>query len=54
MLYTKFQPNILSGSGGKSDFRGLAIASNSGHTDSHQPEFNCSEALQPCHAAREI
>ena len=34
MLYTKFQPNILSGSGGKVDFTGLAIFSNSGHIDS--------------------
>ena len=29
MLYTKFLPNILSGSGGKVDFSGLAIFSNS-------------------------
>ena len=34
MLYTKFQPNILSVSGGKFDFRGLAIFSNGGDTDS--------------------
>ena len=34
MLYTKFQLNILSGSGGKVDFSGLAIFSNSGHIDS--------------------
>ena len=34
MLYTKFQPNILSGSGGKVDFSGLAIFSHSGHIDS--------------------
>ena len=34
ILYTKFQPNILSGSGGKFDFSGLAIFSNNGHTDS--------------------
>ena len=32
MLYTKFQPNILSGSGGKFDFSGLAVFSN--HIDS--------------------
>ena len=34
MLHTKFQPNILSGSGGKLDFSGLAIFSNSGRIDS--------------------
>ena len=34
MLYPKFQPNILSGLGGKFDFSGLAIFSNNGHTDS--------------------
>ena len=34
MLYTKFQPNILSGSGGKVDFSGLDIFSNSSHIDS--------------------
>ena len=28
MLYTKFQPNISSGSGGKIDFIGSAIFSN--------------------------
>ena len=33
ILYTKFQPNILSGSGGNFDFSGLAIFSNSGHID---------------------
>ena len=33
MLYTEFQPNILSGSGGKFDFSGLAIFRNSGHID---------------------
>ena len=31
MLYTKFKPNISSGSGGKVDFSDLAIFSNSGH-----------------------
>ena len=31
MLYTKMQPNISSGSGGKVDFSGLAIFSNSFH-----------------------
>ena len=31
MLYTKFQPNISSGSGEKVDFSGLANFSNSGH-----------------------
>ena len=31
MLYTNFQPNISSGSGGKIDFSGLASFSNSGH-----------------------
>ena len=31
MLYTKFKPNISSGSGEKVDFSGLAIFSNSGH-----------------------
>ena len=31
MLYTKFQPNILSGSGGKVDFISFAIFSNGGH-----------------------
>ena len=31
MLYTKFQPNISSGSGRKIDFIGSAIFSNSGH-----------------------
>ena len=30
MLYTKFQPNISSGSGDKVDFSGLAFLSNSG------------------------
>ena len=30
MLYSKFKPNISSGSGGKDDFSGLAIFSNSG------------------------
>ena len=35
MLYTKFQPNIFSGSGAKVDFSGLAIFSNSGHIDCH-------------------
>ena len=34
MLYKIFQPNILSGSGGKVDFSGLTIFSNSGHIDS--------------------
>ena len=34
MLFTKFQANILSDSGGKLDFSGLAIFSNSGHIDS--------------------
>ena len=34
MLYTKFQPNIFSGSGGKFDLSGLAIFSNNGHIDS--------------------
>ena len=34
MLCTKFQPNILSGSGGKFDFIGLVIFSNSSHIDS--------------------
>ena len=34
MLCTKFQPNILSGSGGKFDFSGLDIFSNNGHIDS--------------------
>ena len=34
MLHTKFQPNILSGSGGKVDFSGLDIFSNSSHIDS--------------------
>ena len=29
MLYTKFQPNISGGSGGKVDLSGLAIFSNS-------------------------
>ena len=31
MLYTKFQPNISSGSGEKVGFSGFAIFSNSGH-----------------------
>ena len=31
MHYTKFQPNMLSGSGETVDFSGLAIFSNSGH-----------------------
>ena len=31
MLYSKFQPNVQSGSGEKSDFSGLATFSNSGH-----------------------
>ena len=31
MLYTKFQPNISSGSGKKVDFRGLGIFTNNGH-----------------------
>ena len=39
MLYAIFQLNIFSGSGGKFDFSGLAISSNSGHIDSDQPEF---------------
>ena len=30
MLYTKFQPDISSGSGEKVDFSGLAVFSNSG------------------------
>ena len=34
LTYTKFQPNISSGSGGKVDFSGLAIFSNSGQIDS--------------------
>ena len=34
MFDSKFQPTILSGSGGKVDFTGLAILSNSGHVDS--------------------
>ena len=34
MLYTKFQLNISSGSGGKFDFSDLAIFSDSGHIDS--------------------
>ena len=31
MHYTKFQPNIFSGSGEKVDFSGLVIFSNNGH-----------------------
>ena len=54
MLYTKFQPNISSGSGEKVDFSVLAIFSNSSHFLSQQPKFYHSEALQPCHAACEI
>ena len=41
-------------SGGKVDFSGLAIFSNSGHFDPEQPECYFSEAQQPCHAAYEI
>ena len=54
MLYTIFQPNILSGSGGKFDFSGLAILATAAILIPDQPEFNHSEALQPCQAACEI
>ena len=37
MLYTKFQPNISSGSGGKVDFSGLAILAKAAILDS-RPE----------------
>ena len=40
MLYTKFQPNMLGGSGGKFNFSGLAIFSNSDILILDQPEFN--------------
>ena len=53
MLYSKFQPNILS-SGGNVDFSGLAILATAAILIPDQPEFNHSEALQPCHAACEI
>ena len=54
LLYTKFQPTILSGSGGKFDFSGLAILATAAILIPDQPEFKHSEALQPCHAACEI
>ena len=50
MLYTNVQPNILSGSGEKVDFKDLAIFSNSGHfLIPNQPEFYHSEIMQPSH-----
>ena len=40
MLYTKFQPNVSSGSGEKVDFSDLGIVSTSGHfLIPDQPEF---------------
>ena len=54
MLFTKFQPNILSGSGGKFDFSGLAILATAAILIPDQPEFNYSGDLQPCYAACEI
>ena len=55
MLCTKFQPNISSGSGGKVDFKGLSIFSNSGHICFLSSlNFIFPEALQPCHVACEI
>ena len=55
MLYTKFQPNMSSGSGEKVDFSGLAIFSNSSNfLFLFQAEFYHSEVLQPHHAACEI
>ena len=50
MLYT----NILSVSGEKFDFSGLAILATAAILILDQPRFNHSEALQPCHAACEI
>ena len=54
MLYTEFQPNILSGSGGKFEFSVLAILATVAILIPDQPKFNHSEALQPCHAACKI
>ena len=54
MLHTKCQPNMLSGSGGKVDFSGLAILATAAILIPDQPEFYHSEALQPWHAACEI
>ena len=54
MLYTKFQPNLLNGSGGKFDFSGLAVLTTAAILIPDQPEFNHSDVLQPCHAACEI
>ena len=54
MLDPKFQPNMLSGSRGKFDFSGLATLAIAAILIPDQPKFNHSEALQPCHAAREI
>ena len=54
MLFTKFQPNISSGSGGKVDIKGLAILLQQPPVlIPDQPEFYHSEALQPCDAASE-
>ena len=55
MLYTKFQPNILSGSGGKVDFSGSAIfLATAAILIPDEPEIYHSEGLQPCHVACEI
>ena len=55
MLYTKFQPSKLCGSGEKVDCIGLASLRNSSHfLIFDQAEFHHSEALQPHHAACEI
>ena len=55
MLYTKFQPSKLCGSGEKVDCIGLASLRNSSHfLIFDQAEFHHSEALQPHYAACEI
>ena len=54
MLYTTFQPNILSGSGGKVDLSSIAILATAAILILDQPQCFHSESLQPYHAACEI
>ena len=55
MLYTKFQPNISSGSGEKVDFSGFAIfLQHWPFLIQDQIEFYHSDTLQPFDASYEI
>ena len=54
MLYTKYQPNILSGAGEELILRVKLFLAKAAILIPDQPEFYHSEAPQPCHAACEI